>query len=193
MCDFLSKVCSWFEALVYISYYVSWKYSNIICFQVFNFFHGEILFSYLLFSFQFLQCVPWLTIFVCIRVALQFVHEMQKKSLESWDASKSQSLPVFSVGVAFVDESISSVIPSPEIDRIFKHIKLIVSSLVPGHKNLHIAPIEDVCSMGSDDGTTRLNELLNSVTDATGKEDFLDHLCMLSLQKVLILIACIYT
>ncbi|XP_042401661.1 cytoplasmic tRNA 2-thiolation protein 2-like [Zingiber officinale] len=118
------------------------------------------------------------------RVALQFVHEMQKKSLESWDASKSQSLPVFGVGVAFVDESISSVIPSPELGRIFKHIKLIVSSLVPGHKDLHIAPIEDVCSMGSDDGTTRLNKLLNSVSDATGKEDFLDHLCILSLQKI---------
>ncbi|BBH07331.1 Adenine nucleotide alpha hydrolases-like superfamily protein [Prunus dulcis] len=38
-------------------------------------------------------------------VALQFVHEMHSKAQKNFDACRDRSLPVFGVGVAFVDES----------------------------------------------------------------------------------------
>ncbi|WOK97058.1 hypothetical protein Cni_G05766 [Canna indica] len=118
------------------------------------------------------------------RVALQFIHEMQCKSLESWDASKSQALPVFSVGVVFIDESIISVNPSNDINKTIEEIRPIVSPLSPPHKDLHVATIENICSMNCNDGKTKLKKLLDSVPDATGKEDLLEYLRMHLLQKI---------
>lgn len=110
---------------------------------------------------------------------------MQGKSLKNWDASKSQALPVFGVGVAFIDESIFSLNPSDEIEKAIEEIRSVVSKLTPPHKELHIIPIENICS-SSENGSSRLNELLEMITDATGKDDFLHYLRMLSFQKVLL-------
>lgn len=118
------------------------------------------------------------------RVALQFIHEMQYKALKNWDASKSQALPVFGVGVAFIDESILSPKPFHEVEKVIEDIKLIVSDLTPAHKELHIAPIERIYSLDLMDGRSKLKELLHSIADATGREDFLQYLRMLSLQKI---------
>ncbi|KAF3333885.1 cytoplasmic tRNA 2-thiolation protein 2 [Carex littledalei] len=107
------------------------------------------------------------------RVALEFIHEMQSKALISWDASNSQALPVFTVGVVFIEECAISGKPSDQVGQI----RSIVSSLSPPSKDLHIVPIENV--FPSD-----LRKLVNSINDATGREDFLRHLRMLSLQKV---------
>ncbi|KAL2483084.1 Cytoplasmic tRNA 2-thiolation protein 2 [Forsythia ovata] len=73
------------------------------------------------------------------RVAIQFVHEMQHKAQKNFDASRDKSLPVFGVGVAYIDESA---------------------------------------------GRHKLMELINAVSDVTGKEDLLEHLRMSSLQKI---------
>ncbi|KAF3974878.1 hypothetical protein CMV_001822 [Castanea mollissima] len=86
------------------------------------------------------------------RVALQFVHELQHKSLKNFDASRDRSLPVFRVGVAFIDETTISPLPFHDIDRAIQDIRLI--------------------------------NLLDAVSDTTGKEDLLLHLQMSSLQKV---------
>ncbi|KAF8043962.1 hypothetical protein BT93_A2060 [Corymbia citriodora subsp. variegata] len=120
------------------------------------------------------------------RVALQFVHDMQYKAQKNFDASRDldRSLPVFGVGVAFIDESTVSPILSSEMDRVHGDIKLIVSQLSPPNKELHIFPVESVYSEGSRDSRDRLKELLDRVSDTTGKEDLLAHLRMLSLQKI---------
>ncbi|ONK64815.1 uncharacterized protein A4U43_C07F30250 [Asparagus officinalis] len=118
------------------------------------------------------------------RVALQFIHEMQCKALKSWDASKSQALPVFGVGVAFIDESAVSSNPSREVDQALKEIRLIVSDLGSPHKELHITPIESIYSLDCIEGRNRLKELLLTISDVTGKEDFLQHLRISSLQKI---------
>ncbi|KAI6696787.1 hypothetical protein NL676_016906 [Syzygium grande] len=118
------------------------------------------------------------------RVALQFVHDMQYKAQKNFDASRDRSLPVFGVGVAFIDESTAYPILSSEMDRVLGDIKLMVSQLSPPTKELHIFPIESVYSEGSIDSKDRLKELLDRVTDTTGKEDLLVHLRMLSLQKI---------
>ncbi|KAL5205203.1 hypothetical protein ABZP36_033412 [Zizania latifolia] len=118
------------------------------------------------------------------RVALQFIHEMRSKAIESWDASNSQALPVFRVGVAFVDESVLCSKPEQEIDMAIEDIKSIVSSLSVGVKATHIAPLEDVFSPESTDGEGRLREVVGLIDDDTGKEDFLQCLRMLSLQKI---------
>ncbi|KAL5226200.1 hypothetical protein ABZP36_012839 [Zizania latifolia] len=118
------------------------------------------------------------------RVALQFIHEMRSKAIESWDASNSQALPVFGVGVAFVDESVLCSKPKQEIDMAIEDIKSIVSSLSVGIKAMHITPLEDVFSMASKDGEGRLREVVDMIDDDTGREDFLRCLRMLSLQKI---------
>jgi len=117
------------------------------------------------------------------RVALQFIHEMQSKAIQSWETSNSQALPAFSLGVAFVDESVLSLSPGHEIDTVIKDIKLI--------KQLHVAPLEDVISSGSDDKAARLKELVGVINDETGRDDFIRCLRMLSLQKVLPFSACL--
>ncbi|CAD6269557.1 unnamed protein product [Miscanthus lutarioriparius] len=118
------------------------------------------------------------------RVALQFIHEMQSKAIQSWETSNSQALPAFRLGVAFVDESVLSVRPGHEIDMAIEDIKSILSSLSPGDKQLHVAPLEDVISSGSDDKAARLKELVGVINDETGRDDFIRCLRMLSLQKI---------
>ncbi|PSS01804.1 Cytoplasmic tRNA 2-thiolation protein [Actinidia chinensis var. chinensis] len=118
------------------------------------------------------------------RVALQFVHEMQCKAQKNFDASRDRSLPVFGVGVAFVDESDVYPVPSHQFDEAIEDMKLIVSNLTPPRKGFHVAPIASIYSSDSGDGHDRLKELVNAVSDVTGKDDLLLHLRMLSLQKI---------
>ncbi|GMH28355.1 hypothetical protein Nepgr_030198 [Nepenthes gracilis] len=119
------------------------------------------------------------------RVALQFVHEMQQKAQKNLDASRNKALPVFGVGVAFVDESLAHPIPSDEMKNAIEHIKAIVSDLAPPTMELLVTPIEGIYS-DSGHGKDTLKELLDAVSDDTGKEDLLLHIRMLSLQKIAI-------
>lgn len=119
----------------------------------------------------------------CSRVALQFVHELQQRAQKNFDASKDRSFPVFGVGVVFVDETAYYPVLSCKIDIAIQEIKLIVSNLSPPTKELHVVPIESVFSSKSCDGRERFKKLVDSVSDATGKEDLLLQLRMLSLQK----------
>ncbi|KAK9921982.1 hypothetical protein M0R45_030471 [Rubus argutus] len=118
------------------------------------------------------------------RVALQFVHEMHNKAQKNFDASRDRSLPVFGVGVAFIDESTVYSVPSNETDKAVEDIRFIVENLAPPTKRLHVVPIESVYSSDSGDCRERLKQLLDAVKDVTGKEDLLLHLRMLALQKI---------
>ena len=109
---------------------------------------------------------------------------MQCKAQKNFDASRDRSLPVFGVGVAFVDESDVYPVPSHQFDEAIEDMKLIVSNLTPPRKGFHVAPIASIYSSDSGDGHDRLKELVNAVSDVTGKDDLLLHLRMLSLQKV---------
>ncbi|XVE75603.1 hypothetical protein DITRI_Ditri12bG0106600 [Diplodiscus trichospermus] len=118
------------------------------------------------------------------RVVLQFVHEMQYRAQKNYDASKDKSLPVFGVGVAFIDESSIHSFTSQEIEKAIEDIRSIVSNLAPPSKELYVVPIENIFSSDISDGNERLKKLLDAVSDVSGKEDLLIHLRMLSLQKV---------
>lgn len=118
------------------------------------------------------------------RVALQFVHDMQYRALKNYDASRDRSLPVFGVGVVFIDDSSVSPIPSNELEKAVEDISSIVASLAPPIKQLHVVPIEAVYSSECGDRRDKLIELVNAVSDSTGKEDMLIYLRMLTLQKV---------
>ncbi|CAL4970397.1 unnamed protein product [Urochloa decumbens] len=118
------------------------------------------------------------------RVALQFIHEMQSKAIQSWETSNSQALLAFGLGVAFVNESALSARPEHETEMATGDIKSIVSSLAPGDKKVHVAPLEDVFSSGSEDKAARLKEVVGMIDDETGRDDFIQCLCMLSLQKI---------
>lgn len=109
---------------------------------------------------------------------------MQYKAQRNLDASRDKLYPVFGVGVAFIDESLVTSIPSQDLDNAIEDIRSIVSSLAPPTKKLHIVPIQSVLTSDHEGERNRLNELLDTVSDATGKEDLLHHLRMLSLQKV---------
>ncbi|CAF2032653.1 unnamed protein product [Brassica oleracea var. botrytis] len=115
------------------------------------------------------------------RVVLQFVHEWQVKVLKNYEASRDRSLPVFGVGVAFVDESTAL---STKTSDAVALIQSTVLSLSPPAKDLHVVPIESVFGSDSLEERDRLVKLLDSVSDETGKEDLLLHLKMLSLQKI---------
>lgn len=117
---------------------------------------------------------------------MQFVHDLQERAQKNFDASRDRSLPVFGVGVAFID--VSAIIPNstPGTDEIVHEIKSVVSDLSPPMKNLHVFPIESIYSSNAIDGRKKIQNLLDTVADATGKEDLLLHLRMLSLQKVLL-------
>lgn len=117
-------------------------------------------------------------------MALQFVHELQQRAQKNFDASKDRSLPVFGVGVVFVDETAYYPVPSSEIANAIQEIKLIVSNLSPPTKELHVIPIESIFCSNQCDRRERFKKLVDSVSDATGKEDLLLQLRMLSLQKV---------
>ncbi|KAK7244538.1 hypothetical protein RIF29_39361 [Crotalaria pallida] len=118
------------------------------------------------------------------RVALQFVHDMQERAQKNFDASRDRSLPVFGVGVVFIDESAVLPIPSTEMEEAVEVINSVVSSLAPPMKELHLVPIETVYSSNSSDGKEGIIKLVNSVSDPTGREDMLLNLRMLALQKV---------
>ncbi|CAA2983293.1 cytoplasmic tRNA 2-thiolation 2 [Olea europaea subsp. europaea] len=118
------------------------------------------------------------------RVALQFVHEMQHKAQKNLEASRDKYLPVFGVGVAYIDESANFTVPSHDFDRAMDEMKLIVSNLAPPVKQFYIVPIERIYSSDTGAGRHRLMELMDAVPDVTGKEDLLEHLRMLSLQKI---------
>lgn len=120
------------------------------------------------------------------RVALQFVSEMQLKAQKNFDATanRDRSLPVFGVGVAFIDESEVHPIASGDLDKAIEDIKGIVLNLAPPTKELHLVPIRNIYSTKTNDGKEMLQNLINTVTDATGKEDLLTHLRMMSLQKI---------
>lgn len=118
------------------------------------------------------------------RVALQFVHDLQERAHKNFEASRDRSLPVFGVGVVFIDESAVLPIPAHEMEEAVEVISLTVSSLAPPRKELHFVPIETVYSSDSSDGKDRLIELMNVVSDTTGREDMLLSLRMLALQKV---------
>jgi cytoplasmic tRNA 2-thiolation protein 2 len=120
-------------------------------------------------------------------VALQFIHEMQSKAIQSWETSNSQALPVFGVGVAFVNESsVLSPKPKDEIDRAVQYVRSIVSSLLPGEKAVHIASLGDMFASGPEDGVGSLREVVGMIGDETGRDDFLQRSRMLLLQKVLL-------
>ncbi|XP_071720486.1 cytoplasmic tRNA 2-thiolation protein 2 [Rutidosis leptorrhynchoides] len=122
------------------------------------------------------------------RVTLQFISEMQLKAQKNFDATanRDRCLPVFGVGVAFIDESDVHPINSVVLEETVEGIKQIVSSLPLPTKQLHVAPIRSIYSTNTSDGEELLKNLLNTVSDVTGKEDLVAHLCMLSLQKIAI-------
>ncbi|ERN06930.1 cytoplasmic tRNA 2-thiolation protein 2 [Amborella trichopoda] len=120
------------------------------------------------------------------RVALEFVNEMQSKAQRNADASKEKCLAVFQVGVAFIDEKMVSQASSTEACRAVEEVRDIVSSMGNPSKELHVFPIEDICSIDTEgsDGKDRLKDLLDAIDDVTGKEDFVQYLRMISLQKI---------
>lgn len=122
--------------------------------------------------------------FILFRVALQFVHDMQERAQRNFDASRDRSLPVFGVGIVFIDEGAVLSIPSSEMEEVVEVVREVVSSLVPPRKELHVVPIETVYSSDSGDGKERLIKVMNTVSDPTGREDMLICLRMLALQKV---------
>ena len=79
-------------------------------------------------------------------------------------------MPVFGVGVAFVNESAAPQIPSDEFDKAIQDMKLIVSNLAPPAKAFHIVPIE---SIYSSNGRAKA---FHAFKDVTGKEDLWQHL-----------------
>lgn len=135
--------------------------------------------------FFFSMCTEvFLHIILYYRVVLQFVHEMQQKAQANFDASRDKSLRVFGVGVVFVDDS--AIFETREnLSNAATEVESILSSVVPPKKELLVLSIEGVFSGNSEEKRAMLNDLLNIIDDTTGKEDFLEHLRMLSLQKVL--------
>ncbi|CAM8935125.1 unnamed protein product [Rhodiola kirilowii] len=119
------------------------------------------------------------------RVALQFVHDMQQKAQHNFDASPDRSLPVFGVGVAFVDESCIRPVSFDEIiNAVTTMESIVVNELSPPSKKFHVVPIESVYSSDSNTNKEQMKELVDTVSDVTGKEDLMLHLRMLSLQKI---------
>ncbi|KAK6149146.1 hypothetical protein DH2020_016671 [Rehmannia glutinosa] len=117
------------------------------------------------------------------RVALQFVHDMQQKAQKNFDASREKVLPVFQVGVAYIDETTIHPVPSNDYDRAINEMKLVVSSLAPLAKQFFVIPTESINSPDFAAGRDQLTKLVAAVRDVTGKEDLLGHLRMLCLQK----------
>lgn len=107
---------------------------------------------------------------------------MQYRAQKNFEASRDRSLPVFGVGVVFIDES--AISPIPSLEKAIEDIRSIVASLAPPTKELHVVPIEAVYSSESSVGRDKLIKLVNAVNDPTGREDILLYLRMLALQKV---------
>lgn len=119
-------------------------------------------------------------------MALQFVHEMQEKAQKNFDASacRERVLPVFGVGVVYIDETIIYPEASNDIAKAITEMKLIVSNLAPPVKQFFVVPTERIYSPDFAVGRDCLTKLGVAVSDITGKEDLLKHLRMLCLQKV---------
>ncbi|KAL6530466.1 hypothetical protein OROMI_028355 [Orobanche minor] len=117
------------------------------------------------------------------RVALQFVHEMQQKAQKNFDASREKVLPVFQVGVTYIDETTIYPVPSSDYNKSLDDMRLIVSSLAPPEKQLLVVPTESIHSPDFAAGRDRLTNLIAAVHDVTGKEDLIEHFRMLCLQK----------
>ena len=112
------------------------------------------------------------------------MHDMQQKAQKNFEAASSdRAMTVFGVGVAFIDESSAYGLSRDEMHRAAEQMKLIVSELIPP-ENLYVAPIEDVYSSKINDERDRFKELLSATSDATGREDLILYLRMVSLQKV---------
>jgi cytoplasmic tRNA 2-thiolation protein 2 len=94
------------------------------------------------------------------RVALEFIHQMQSKALMCWDASNSQALPVFNVGVVFINECVISGEPSDQVDVAIAQIRSIVSGLSPPSNDLHVFPLRTYFLL--------IQVIVDSITDATG-------------------------
>lgn len=117
-------------------------------------------------------------------MALQYVHDMQQKAQHNFDASPDRSLPVFGVGVAFIDESSVSTISSDDIINVIRMMETVVVKVSPPVKKFHVVPIENVYTLDSSINKEKMKDLVESISDVTGKEDLILHLRMLSLQKV---------
>lgn len=119
-------------------------------------------------------------------MALQFVHEMQQKAQKNFDASRERErvLPVFGVGVAYIDESTMCSEASSEFDEAVNEVELIVSNLNTPTKQFLAIPTESIYSPELAVGRDSLKRLGDVVSDLTGKEDLNKHLRMLCLQKV---------
>lgn len=63
-------------------------------------------------------------------VALQFVHEWQV-AFKNYEASRDRSLPVFGVGVAFVDESLALFTKTSDAIALIRLHLLSISMLFP--------------------------------------------------------------
>lgn len=124
-------------------------------------------------------------------MALQFVHEMQQKAQKNFDASRERVLPVFGVGVAFIDETTIYPETSNDFGKAINEMELIVSNLTPPVKQFFVIPTESIYSPDFAVGRDRLMKLGVAVSDITGKEDLLKHLHMLCLQKVWLAITCL--
>lgn len=135
----------------------------------------------------------YLVIHLILRVALQFVHEMQQKSQKNFDASRERErvLPVFGVGVAYIDETTMYAEASTESDEATNEMKLFVSNLAPPTKQFIVIPTESIYSTDLTVGRDSLRKLLDSISDLTGKEDLVKHLRMLCLQNVRLSITCL--
>ncbi|GLJ12244.1 hypothetical protein SUGI_0187240 [Cryptomeria japonica] len=118
------------------------------------------------------------------RVALEFIREIQSKVQRDSDASKDNSLRIFQFGVAFVDESAALQLTFHEACQVIEGIKSIVSDKVHQQEDLHIVPIESIWSTDDSDGKQKLSDLLESMQDATGKEDLLGYIRLQVLQKI---------
>lgn len=117
------------------------------------------------------------------RVALQFVHEMQQKAQKNFDASRERVLPVFGVGVAYIDETTMYGEASSDFDKAINEMELTVSNLTPPQKHFFVIPTESIYSPECAVGTDHLKKLGDAVGDLTGKEDLLKHMRMQCLQK----------
>ncbi|KVI12121.1 Thiouridylase, cytoplasmic, subunit 2 [Cynara cardunculus var. scolymus] len=103
-------------------------------------------------------------------VALQFVSEMQLKAQKNFDATadRDRSLPVFGVGVAFIDESEIHPSTAADLDKAVEDMKEIVLNLAPPRKELHVVPIRSICSEKTSDGRETLENLVNAIAIENG-------------------------
>eukprot|EP00249_Psilotum_nudum_P019408 c27239_g1_i4 orf=43-1518(+) len=132
------------------------------------------------------------------RAALEFLLEIWHKAQHDAKNCKDGIMPVFGLGVAFVDEGAILPLSSFERQRVTKEITEIVLNGSQKPEEFLIIPLESIYEDGEvqapieqyaqgavDCGKTgKLQLLLQNVDDSTGKEDLLEHLRLQLLQKV---------